>query len=363
MLALSIIGLSVAALALIWWLSCSLRKAVFLGQPKKLLELEAEEELLPKGGHPGYSIIICSSFDNVQAELDKAPDKWRCVKIYQDGAKKYVFHADEKFFLYTIEWRHNLLEDKALTKKVLTQLEGIISKSRSVRIIVDVLPTFHFSRAIECSGENVREMSMFSRLADVLSRFEIYRFNEDTGRGKRRTAERGGKGRKDGDPAAKQVRFARQWLASTEDERVQLYALARGGFVNQNRIAVLSSLLNRGLIQVNSVGGKRNGKTSGDGGFNKVIALRDLEFGDYIRDNLDHDEFKAWQREGHGNIWRKIWPPLTVVAVLALLFFLNANPEALGILLALLGATVGAAPIAISLARSWRSSGQSDSVD
>lgn len=165
------------------------------------------------------------------------------------------------------------------------------------------------------------------------------------------------------DPGTKQTRFARQWLASTQDERVQLYALALGGFVNQKRIAALSSLLNRGLIQVNDAKTNEGSAASGNDKANKVVALQDPEFGDYIRDNLDHDELRAWQREGHGNIWRKIWPPLTAVAVLALLFFLNANLEALGILLALLGATVGAAPVAISLARSWRSSSQSDSAD
>lgn len=261
-------------------------------------------------------------------------------------------HDQKNPLLYTIKWRHNLLEDRYRAKKMLDALEYSISKRHSVVIVADVVPTFHLAWAIEHLERNVDEISTFSRLADVLCRFETYRIDEYP------TEE-------EGEPyaVAKEARFSRQWLASTQDERVQLYALAGGGFVNQKRVAVLSSLLNRGLVEVKDARTIESDKCEGEGKANKVVALRDPEFGDYIRDNLDHDELKAWQREGHGSIWRKIWPPLTAIAVLALLFFLNANPEALGILLALLGATVGAVPIAISLARSWRSSGQSDSAD
>ena len=358
MLILNII-LFVAALVLIWWLSCSLTKAVFFGQPDKpgkLKLLNPLDELLSEGGHPKHLISICSSLDNVQAKLNKEVGTWVRVVVDMDVIKKYVFQDGKKISLYTIEWRHNTLEDIGFMNEVLSELEDIILENYSVGIIVDAVPTFHLSRAIDCSEKNASEMSVLSRLADVLSRFEISRFKEEAG-------QKNDKGDEGQNPAVKQVRFARNWLASTPDERVQLYALARGGFANQKRIAALSSLLNRGLLQVKDLKAGEDDEHEGEGKANKMVALQDPEFGNYIRDNLDHDELRAWQREGHGNIWRKIWPPLTIVAVLALLFFLNANPEALGILLALLGATVGAAPVAISLARSWRSSGQSDSAD
>ena len=357
MLIFGIIVLPLAALALLWWFSCSLRKAVFFGQSKKLRELGPSSDLLCKGARPKYVVIVFSSLENVQKKLDEVSGGWKCEIVDPDGPRQDVLQGNDKRPLYTIKWRRSLLEDVNRKMNMRYTLERIISSHQSVAIISDVLPTFHLSRAIERSGADASEISVLSRLADLLSRFETYRFKETN------------QSEDDWYPVAKQARFGRQWLASTRDERVQLYALARGGFANQRRVAVLYSLLYRGLIQIKDTKTSRDTKTngdsesSGDEKSNKVVALRDPEFGDYIRDNLDHDELKAWQREGHGNIWRKIWPPLTAVSVLALLFFLNANPEALGILLALLGATVGAAPVAISLARSWRSSGQSDSAD
>ncbi len=75
-------------------------------------------------------------------------------------------------------------------------------------------------------------------------------------------------------------------------------------------------------------------------------------FGRFIANNLIHDALLAWRDEGHGNRWKSIWPPLVIIVVLALTFFVSSTPEALAPLAVLLAAGLGAVPVVGSVIRS-----------
>ena len=136
--------------------------------------------------------------------------------------------------------------------------------------------------------------------------------------------------------------FNEMWERSTHDERLQLYALARGGVVNSKRTATLSSLVNRGIVEVHD----RTG----------VVRLRSRAFGEFIEEEIDHGELDAWRKEDGGGGWRLIWPPLAIAAVLGLAFLAMANPEMRTTLLAGL---LGLLPAALPLFRGGQSSGTS----
>lgn len=107
--------------------------------------------------------------------------------------------------------------------------------------------------------------------------------------------------------------------------------------VNPAEANVLSSLANRGLI---TTGG--------------IINLRSRAFGIFIARDLVHDELLAWRDEGHGNLWRSIWPPIVLLVILAMAFFVSSTPEVLAPLAALLAAGLGVVPVLNSLLRSLR---------
>ncbi len=133
--------------------------------------------------------------------------------------------------------------------------------------------------------------------------------------------------------------FNEVWERSTHDERLQLYALARGGVVNSKRAAALSSIVNRGIVEVHD----RTG----------VVRLRSKAFGEFIKDEIDHRELDAWRKEGGGGVWRFIWPPLAIAAVLGLAFLAMANPE---MRTTLLTALLGLLPATLSFFRGGQSS-------
>lgn len=125
--------------------------------------------------------------------------------------------------------------------------------------------------------------------------------------------------------------FNEVWTQSTHDERLQLYALSRGGVVNSRRTAALSSLVNRGIVEVDAPTG--------------VVRLRSRAFREFIEQETDKGELDAWRKEGGGGVWQSIWPPLAIAAVLGLAFLAMANPEMRTTLLtALLGLLPAALP-------------------
>jgi hypothetical protein len=140
--------------------------------------------------------------------------------------------------------------------------------------------------------------------------------------------------------------FYTLWAASSRDERLQLLALAKGGFANPTQAATLASLANRGLIAT-------------DG----IIRLRSDAFGQFIATELDHDALLHWREEGHGNIWRSIWPPIVLIVLLAVAFFVTSTPEALAPLAAILAASLGTIPVISSLMRGFQDLRRSPSED
>ena len=132
--------------------------------------------------------------------------------------------------------------------------------------------------------------------------------------------------------ARAEAHFNMLWTQSTLDERLQLHTFALGGLVNRRRHAALASLVQRGLVH------------NVDG----VVRLRSTAFGDFIAHDLVHVDLIAWQKEGPGGVWKMIWPPVAIGAVLALVFFFQSNPEMLSTLLTIALAFL---PVAVSLFR------------
>lgn len=110
-----------------------------------------------------------------------------------------------------------------------------------------------------------------------------------------------------------------------------MYSLAKNGVVNAREVSAVSSLATRGIITEEG-----------------VIKLRSRAFKHYVA-LKSHDSLLEWRTAGRHNLWRLIWPPAAVLAVLALVFFVNANPEVIAIMLALGGALLGIAPAISSL--------------
>ena len=133
--------------------------------------------------------------------------------------------------------------------------------------------------------------------------------------------------------AVAQARFKTLWAASSLDERLQLTSLAHGGSLNMRRPAAISSLVNRGLV------------TGTD-----PMQLRSEAFGRFIVEDLD-ESLDDWRLEGRGNWWRVTWLPLVLLAGLGLLFFINSNPEAVGVIAAIGAAFIGLLPAMTSLFR------------
>ena len=134
--------------------------------------------------------------------------------------------------------------------------------------------------------------------------------------------------------------FNQIWADSTRDERLQLYALASRGVVDSRRTAVLSSLVNRGLVKLNPD--------------IRVVRLCSEAFGGFIRHDVDHGELNAWRKEDDGGTWQFIWPPLAVGTVLGLVFLAMANPEMRG---PMLTALLGLAPAALPALRGGQGGG------
>lgn len=133
--------------------------------------------------------------------------------------------------------------------------------------------------------------------------------------------------------AAAQGRFKTLWAVSSFDERAQLYALAHGGSPNMRQRAAISSLVARGLI------------TDQD-----PMRLCSEAFGQFIVEDLD-DSLDEWRRKGQGDWWQVTWFPLVLLAGLGLLFFVNSNPETIGVIAAIGAAFVGLVPVITSVFR------------
>ena len=129
-------------------------------------------------------------------------------------------------------------------------------------------------------------------------------------------------------------RFKSIWAACSRDEQLQIVALARGGAPNFRQVAAISSLANRGII------------TESD-----PIELTSKAFGDFVNHDVALHSLNEWRRQGHRDWWRVTWLPLVILAGLALMFFWNSNPEAMGTLGAIGAALIAFIPVSASLLR------------
>ena len=150
-----------------------------------------------------------------------------------------------------------------------------------------------------------------------------------------------------GDQMAKKQTLRRSM--PTAGTRLELHALARGGVAGSRRPtarATLSSLENRGIVEVDGMGvvrwsckkfGKDCGEECGEKCDKKCGKECGKEFAEFIVRDADRQELAEWQSEGRGGLWRIIWPPVLIGAALMLTFLFLANPEMQSTLLALLG--------------------------
>lgn len=130
------------------------------------------------------------------------------------------------------------------------------------------------------------------------------------------------------------LKFKDIWSACSNDERLQIIALARGGAPNIRQHAAISSLANRGIVTTS-----------------EPIELTSKAFADFVNRDLAHDSLDEWRRRGHRDWWRVTWLPLVILAGLGLMFFLNSNPEAIGTLGAIFAALIAFVPLVTSLLR------------
>jgi hypothetical protein len=295
--------------------------------------------------------------------------------------------------LYVVDGLERMLLEEAARDTLLRELERLVAADASILLCTRVMPGFWLARMSESVAGDVvnvsRRAALTTRWAHVIGPFDVRRLSDGLG-DREASFERAletHEARWRGDPEFAAVRdlmlaeaeanpelldlaagvtrqvtqpdfaapgsransalqrfaavaagnFHEIWAASTREERLQLYALARGGFVNPTETVVLSSLANRGLVSI-------------DG----IVQLRSRAFGNFVVNDLVHDALLAWRDEGHGNVWRSIWPPIVILVVLAMAFFVSSTPEALAPLAALLAAGLGAVPVVNSLLRSVR---------
>ena len=85
-----------------------------------------------------------------------------------------------------------------------------------------------------------------------------------------------------------------------------------------------------------------------------AVRLKSAAFSRFIVKDLHHDSLLQWRDAEHGNIWRSIWPPILLVSILSLAFFVSSTPEALGPLVAILAASLGIVPVIGSVIRGMR---------
>ena len=243
------------------------------------------------------------------------------------GALSGVVHCElgreARKTLYVFDDLQKVLEHGAEGRALMDKLERAANGEAHVLIWSRVVPDYRYSDRFERDDrwfdrgrpDDVDRRDRWSRLAGRFRTFVLHRSGvpDECGdvRGTDVTEHR----------KSAASCFDRIWTESTHDERLQLYAVARGGAVNSRRTAALSSLVNRGLVEEDSETG--------------VVELRCEAFREFIEHDVDHGELKGWRKQG-GGAWGFIWPPLAIGGALGLAFLLLANPEMRTTLLATL---------------------------
>ena len=108
------------------------------------------------------------------------------------------------------------------------------------------------------------------------------------------------------------VRNRRWWAQCTPEERLALAQLAREGFLNPNNQPVVAGLFARGLIR----------RTP-------AFQLRDESFRAFVLNATPPETIAAWERDHQdGGGWIKLRTPLMALLLLAVVFFITTQREA-----------------------------------
>ena len=278
------------------------------------------------------------------------------VRRQTDGCLGYVVRwvrelpvaGSQEKALYVFPDLKEILEDDGKARALFDALECRVDADSDVLIWSRVVPDYRYSdrfgradRWFDRGGsDNADRRDRWSNLARRFRTFVIDGSPEECVDGLSRHAP---------EDAVTRLRksaatcFNQLWTESTHDERLQLFALARGGVVNARRTAALSSLVNRGIVHEDPATG--------------VFALRSKAFREFIQHDTDHRELDTWRRQRSG-VWRLIWPPVAIAGALGLAFLAMANPEMRGTLLATLAALL---PVALPFLSGGRSAGRTGS--
>ena len=309
---------------------------------------DAEKELPPLATGPLRAIVVHRGEHDCGRAVEERTK--RLIRLpanvqWTAGALSGVFHwelgRETRKTLYVVYDLQKVLEHGAEGRALLDELERKANGEAHVLIWSRVVPDYRYSDRLERDdrwfdrgrSDDAARRDRWSRLAGRFRTFVLHRSGvpDECGdvRGTDVTEHR----------KSAASCFDRIWTESTHDERLQLYAVARGGAVNARRTAALSSIVNRDLVEVDRETG--------------VVDLRCEAFREFIEHDVDHGELKAWRKQG-GGVWGFIWPPLAIGGALGLAFLLLANPEMRTTLLATLVALL---PVVLPLLGGGRGAG------
>lgn len=130
-----------------------------------------------------------------------------------------------------------------------------------------------------------------------------------------------------------------QWLISTMEERCVLANLATCDTYNPKNFAVMSSLINRGLVDGHTL---RLTEASVDGAnFNS--------FREFILEHADLSAIRTWQTDEKSELWSAMWPTLAIIIGVLVFFVVSAGRDAVDTALAVMGSIVAALPLILSI--------------
>ena len=258
-----------------------------------------------------------------------------CVQRSARGCLGYVVRwvpesGSQKEPLYVFDDLKEVLEDNGKARALFDKLEDLLLECKEKagsnvliwsRVVPDYRYSDRFGRADRWFGRgNWDDADRRDRWSDLAREFRVFVLDCSAVQGKCFDVSVGATNANGPSPEEAVTRlrkaaatcFNKLWTESTHDEQLQLYALAQGGAVNARRTAVLSSLVNRGIVREDPDTG--------------VVVLRSQAFREFIEHDVDHRELDAWRRQRGGG-WRLIWPPVAIGGALGLAFLAMANPE------------------------------------
>ena len=295
------------AAVLIGFISHSIRTIVTRrhGEPMP----DANKCLSPKSGRPLRAVVLSRNPGDRDRFINELIEKSDFKPMPGQG-------SDASKALYVFDDLERVMERSAEGRALFAELESKVDGASSVLVWSDVVHGYRYSERFgpvdawfrRGSPDDADRRRRWERLASRLDPYVLRRSNP---------------------PGSGFNEFERLWEQSTLDERLELHALARGGVAGSRRPtarATLSSLENRGIVEVDGMGVvkwpcEKFGK----------------EFSEFVLRDADRQELAAWQNKGRGGLWQFIWPPVLIGAALMLTFLFFANPEMRSTLLALLG--------------------------